>query len=105
MKKLVILIILVICFLADPILAVEPESKERPPYVPGELLVKHKRDVRAAAIKYYRTLWDIRTLRTFRVTGAHHVRLPKGMTVEAALEIYRDDPEVEYAEPNYYRHT
>ena len=86
-------------------MGIEPESKERSSYVPGELLVKHKRDVRAAAKRYYRTLWDIRTLRTFRVTGAHHVRLPRGMTVKEALEIYRDDPEVEYAEPNYYRHT
>ena len=27
------------------------------------------------------------------------------MTVQAAFEIYQDDPDVEYVEPNYYRHT
>jgi subtilisin family serine protease len=103
MKKLVILILLVICFLADHILAIEPDSSERPSYAPGELLVKHKSSVRAAATQYYRTQWDISALRTFRVTGVQHVKLPRGMTVEAALEIYLDDPDVEYAEPNYYR--
>jgi len=105
MKKLVILILLVICFLADHILAIESDSSERPSYAPGELLVKHKRSVRAAATQYYRTQWDINALRTFRVTGVQHVKLPRWMTVQAALEIYLDDPDVEYAEPNYYRHT
>ena len=85
MKKLVILILLVICFLADHILAIEPGSSERPSYAPGELLVKHKSSVRAAATQYYRTQWDISALRTFRVTGVQHVKLPRGMTVEAAL--------------------
>ncbi len=105
MKKLVILILLVICFLADHILAIEPDSSERPSYAPGELLVKHKRSVRAAATQYYRTQWDISDLRTFKVTGVQHVKLPRWMTVQAALEIYQDDPDVEYVEPNYYRHT
>ncbi len=105
MKKLVILILLFICFLADNILAIEPDSSKRPSYAPGELLVKHKRSVRAAATQYYRTQWDISALRTFRVTGVQHVKLPRWMTVEAALEIYLDDRDVEYAEPNYYRHT
>ncbi len=105
MKKLVILILLVICFLADHILAIEPDSGKRPSYAPGELLVKHKRSVRAAATQYYRAQWDISPLRTFRVTGVQHVKLPRWMTVQAALEIYQDDPDVEYVEPNYYRQT
>ena len=103
MKKLVILILLVICFLADHTLAIEPDSSERPSYAPGELLVKHKSSVRAAATQYYRTQLDINALRTFRGTGVQHVKLPRWMTVERALEIYLDDPDVEYAEPNYYR--
>lgn len=31
------------------------------------------------------------------------VRIPAGLSVAEALEIYRLDPRVEYAEPNYYR--
>ncbi|MEA1947314.1 MAG: S8 family serine peptidase [Thermodesulfobacteriota bacterium] len=105
MKKLVILILLFICFLSDHILAFEPDSGERPSYAPGELLVKYKGSVHAAATQYYRTQWDINALRTFRVTGVQNVKLPRWMTIQAALEIYQDDPDVEYAEPNYYRYT
>jgi len=105
MKKLVILILVVICFRADHILAIELDSSKRPSYAPGELLVKHKGSGRAAATQYYRSQWDISALRTFRVTGVQHVKLPRWMTVEAALAIYLDDPDVEYAEPNYYRQT
>ena len=104
MKKLVILILLVICFLADHILAIEPDSSKCPSYAPGELLVKHRSSVRAAATQYYRAQLDISTLRAFRAIGVQRVKLPTWMTVEAALEIYLDDPDVEYAEPNYYRY-
>jgi subtilisin family serine protease len=33
----------------------------------------------------------------------HHVKLSQGMSMEEALEEYQDDPDVEYAEPNYVR--
>jgi subtilisin family serine protease len=45
------------------------------------------------------------TLKNFRRIGVQHVKLPKGMTVEEALEIYRSDPDVEYVEPNYLRYA
>jgi len=78
---------------------------ENPAYVPGELLVKYKPSARAASTESYRTQWNIRTLKTFNAIGVQHVKLPEGMTIEAALEIYQDDPNVEYAEPNYYRYV
>jgi len=31
------------------------------------------------------------------------VKIPKGWTVEKAIEVYQADPGVEYAEPNYLR--
>jgi subtilisin family serine protease len=74
-------------------------------YVAGELLVKYKPRLRAAASEYFRGRWGVSTLKTYQAVGAEHVKLPKGMTVEEAMEIYRDDPDVEYAEPNYYRHA
>jgi len=33
------------------------------------------------------------------------VKLPQGMTVEQAMDMYRNDPDVEYAEPNYIYHA
>ncbi len=111
MKKLYILIMLATCFLVAPVLAFELDSissdqpNKGPAYVPGELLVKYRPSIRAAATELYRTQWGIRTLQTFRTIGILHVKLPKGLTVEEAMDIYRDDPDVEYAEPNYYRYA
>ena len=76
----------------------------RPAYAPGALLVKYKPALRAAAGDYARQRWGVSTLRTFRDIGVHHIKLPADMTVEEALELYRSDPDVEYVEPNYYRH-
>jgi subtilisin family serine protease len=73
-------------------------------YVPGELLVKYKPSVRAEASEYFRSRWGITTVRTFRRIGVQHLKLPKDMTVEEALEIYGSDPDVEYVEPNYLRY-
>lgn len=80
-------------------------SPFRPSYVHGELLVKYRPAARAVTSEYFRTRWGVSTLRTFKTIGVHHVKLPKGMTVEQGLEIYKDDPQVEYAEPNYLRYA
>jgi len=79
-------------------------SSRRPTYVPGEVLVKYKPAARAVASAYFERRWGVSTLRTFHDVGVQHVRLPVDMTVEQALELYRGNPDVEYVEPNYYRH-
>lgn len=100
MKKLATIVLISICFLAAPNMGY---TDQKAPYAPGELLVKYRSPVRAAASEYYRTLWDISSIRTFKKIGVQHVKLPEDITVQEALEIYRNDPDVEYAEPNYYR--
>jgi len=88
--------------------AFEPDASmrtlepQRPAYVPGELLVKYRPSFSAAAALHYQTHWGVSSVRTFKTIGVQHVRLPEDMTVEEALEVYRSDPGVEYAEPNYY---
>ena len=77
---------------------------QRPAYAPGELLVKYKPAVRGQAAEYFRQRWGVSILHTFPRIGVHHVKLPADMTVEEALPVYRNDPGVEYAEPNYYRY-
>ncbi len=111
MKKILVLIFLVCLFFALPIRTLEPaasnntQSPQRAAYVPGELLVKYKPSVRAAATTYYKERLGVSTIRTLKKIKAQHVKLPQGMTVEEALEIFKDDPDVEYAEPNYYRYA
>jgi subtilisin family serine protease len=74
-------------------------------YVPGELLVKYTSSVLATAMECYQSQWGITTLRTFPRIRVQHLKLPKDMTVEEGLDLYRADPDVEYAEPNYYRYA
>ena len=102
MKKLLSIIVLLVCFLVTLTSAIGSDVKD-PAYAPGELLVKYKAHIRAAAAEFYLNLYDIKTIKVFK-SGTHHVKLPEDMTVEEALEIYQDDPDVVYAEPNYYYH-
>lgn len=71
-------------------------------HAPRELLVKFKPSFRPFSKDYYKILWDMDTLRSFDHIGVQKMKIPEGMTLEEALEILRDDPDVEYAEPNYY---
>ena len=107
MKKLAIIVVVISFFLTAPVgLSGQNGHSKRSKahgatYVPGELLVKYKDSVRSVAAEYFRSRWRVSTLRSFRRIGVQHVKLPRDMTVEEALEIYRSDPDVEYAEPNY----
>jgi subtilisin family serine protease len=87
--------------------AISMKSKEAPgpEYVPGELLVKYKPSVRTAAEKHYRDTFGVAVVKTFNFIGVQHVKLPEGMDVEKALAIYAEDPDVEYAEPNFIVHA
>jgi subtilisin family serine protease len=75
----------------------------RPAYAPGEVLVKYRPAGRPAAGRD-RDRHGARTLRVFEAHGVHHLRLPEGVSVAAALDFYRSDPDVELVEPNYYRY-
>ena len=111
MKRLATIVVAISCLLAAPIGVSSQNGLSRKSkahgstYVPGELLVKYKDSVRSVATQYFRSRWRISTLRSFRRIGVQHVKLPRDMTVEEALEIYRSDPDVEYVAPNYYRYA
>ncbi len=72
--------------------------------VPGELLVKFKNAARAQIYESERGRWGIKGLRRLNEKGVHRIQLAQDMTVEEAQKILRQDAEVEYAEPNYYRY-
>jgi hypothetical protein len=111
MKRLAIIIVAISCLLAFPVgISGQNGHHKRSKaheatYVPGELLVKYKHAVRAEATEYFRSRWGVSTLRRFKRLGIQQVKLPGNMTVEEALEIYRNDPDVEYVEPNYRRYA
>lgn len=72
--------------------------------VPGELLVKFKNAARVQVYESERGRWGIKGLRRLNEKGVHRIQLAQDMTVEEAQKILRQDAEVEYAEPNYYRY-
>jgi len=74
-------------------------------YVPDELLVKYAPQDLEEARGHYRSGYGIETRRSFKSIGVDHVYLPPNIKVEMALNIFRSDPRVEYAEPNYYRYA
>ncbi len=69
--------------------------------MPGELLVKFRPEVRKEAAAAYKEWFNISTRKTFAINGYQHVKLPAGVDVDEALELYIEDPDVEHAEPNY----
>ena len=80
-------------------------AQHRPEYVPGEVLIKYKLSVSASSIKESQARLGSRSIKEFKYIGVRHVKLPADLSVEDALEIYKNDPNVEYAEPNYYRYA
>ena len=72
-----------------------------PAFAPGELLVKFRSEVRKQAAADYQEWFNISTKRTFAINGYQHVKLPEGVSIDEALELYLEDPDVEHAEPNY----
>ena len=80
-------------------------AQSRPEYVPGEVLIKYKSSVSASSIEGSQSRLGTSTIKEFKYIGVRHVKLPADLSVEDALEIYKNDPEVAYAEPNYYRYA
>ncbi len=80
-------------------------SPQIPAFVPGELLVKFRAEVRQEAAADYREWFGISTRKTFAINGYQQVNLPEGADIEEALELYLEDPDVEHAEPNYLVHA
>jgi subtilisin family serine protease len=107
MKKPALLLSVAFLIFICPLWAVasseqpKPSKPRGPAYVPGELLVKYRPSMSAAVAGYYRAHWSVSDIRTFKSTGVRHVKLPQDMTVDEALEVFRTDPDVVYAEPNY----
>jgi subtilisin family serine protease len=76
-----------------------------PEFVPGEVLIKLKG--RSAAVQSQAFVGRMVTVRGMRIKGSfsglnmHHVQLKIGEKVDDALRDLRNDPQVEFAEPNY----
>ena len=67
----------------------------------GELIVKFKPGASEEMKDKIHDRHGSKKIRKFRSLNIHHVKFKKGMSIEEAIAIYRAEPNVEYAEPNY----
>ena len=70
-------------------------------YKEDELLVKFKVGVSEKSKKGLHKKHGSEKIKEFSSLRIHHLKLKKGLAVTEAVKLYKADPDVEYAEPNY----
>ncbi|MCK5544614.1 MAG: S8 family serine peptidase [Desulfobulbaceae bacterium] len=76
-----------------------------PKYVPDEIIVKFNPGVSGDVVGKINQKHGTSILSTSRFAGFKRLRISKGKTVEQMVEIYKRNPNVEYAEPNCIAHA
>ncbi|MEK6528560.1 MAG: S8 family serine peptidase [Nitrospirota bacterium] len=72
-------------------------------YVPGEVLLKFRTGTSQVTANNANSKVQAVLMENPGRSEIHHVKLPKDVSVENAIEEYMKDPNVEFAEPNYIR--
>jgi PKD repeat protein len=70
-------------------------------FAPDQLLVRFGRWVTAQRADQVLAERGLSRMRQIHALGVHVLRLPPGLSVERAMQIFSNLPEVEFAEPNY----
>ena len=114
MKKIFFIILISLLFFSGGVAAIELQTKGKPqnapsariedlkPYVPGEILVKYRTSANIAVESDLQSLHGLAAKKKLPAIGTTVYKLPQGMDVQTALTLLKDDPQVAYAEPNYY---
>ena len=114
MKKAIALIVMgimvlqVFSILIAPVNAETDDNflqKKLDEIVPGEIIVKFKAGIGNNEISKIHGRHGVSVIHKSNHAGFHRLKIPKGKTVSDMIEIYKKNPNVEYAEPNYIAHT
>ena len=76
-------------------------TKNQAKYEPDQILVKYKPGVSEAAKEKLHKKHGSTRIKSLKPLNVHHLKLKKGLSVEAAIKQYQADPNVAYAEPDY----
>src|SRR5208283_4055108 len=79
----------------------QKQHEKGPQYREGELLVKFKQGLFTKSIETVHKRYGSEKIREFPSLRLHLVKFKQGQSVEEAISLYKADPAVEYAEPNY----
>ena len=84
----------------------EPSEKiARPLYVPDEIVVKFKPGVKKEDVENFNRQKGVEEKYESPYTHFKVLKIPPLKTVEEMVEIYKKNPNIEYAEPNYYAYA
>jgi len=106
---LLIVLTLVFLFFAGSVTAGQSEagipglSRLAFPYVPGEVIVKFRKDAPASTNRVVAGIYGLAERKSLLSGRFSVMRLPDYMSVEEAINSIGTDPAVEYVEPNYIR--
>lgn len=70
-------------------------------YLPNEVLVRFKEDVREEEIKIFGDELSLTVIEKIKGTDIYSFRLPCEMTVEEAIKKIKQRKEIRYVQPNY----
>ena len=70
-------------------------------YLPGELLVKFKHETPRSTMNALHSSLGVKEAKHIKPLRIRRIKLPPNISVEAAIDYYKGDPHVDYAEPNY----
>ncbi len=109
MKKITISIISILFLVSGPVTSIPTRGNglrlttpyENTNFIPGEILVKFKKRVSEKIMNRIHLQSGLSLIRSFPGLGIQHLRLPPSISMEEGLRIYRQNPNVEYAEPDY----
>jgi subtilisin family serine protease len=76
-------------------------GQQKKNYKEGELIVKFKPSVSEEMRGKVHSRHGSEKIKDFRSLNTHHIKLRKGLSTEEAVTLYKADPSVKYAEPNY----
>ncbi len=78
---------------------------EGPKWAPGEIIVKFNPGTPENVIANLNSKHGTSVLYTSPFAGFKRLRIPRGRTLAQMVEIYKRNPNVEYAEPNFIAHA
>ncbi|MFQ6040349.1 MAG: S8 family serine peptidase [Candidatus Poribacteria bacterium] len=103
MKAILLAVFISVLFFVMSLAAVV--YAENADYVKGEILVGMKEGTDQDAIQAINAQVGADIIYKYRIINAYQLRLPQRLNVPAAIDFYNNQPEVEYAEPNYIVHA
>ena len=104
-RKNILLCVGIIFFLADSCFAanhIEKSFSKEGKYKKGEILIKYKPSVKKSDVLVRQSRINrMKRIKLFKKSKIEHLKLPIDMTVEEVIEALNNDPDIEFAEPNY----